>query len=335
MQRPYDFQFGTFYLTVGGLLVATFFWMPLSTSIINLADQIWQEGGYTGVGVGMVMIILAVGVLSCYWGLRLLLDSPTSPTTYQAHLVLIVALCFLAEGAYYWLFREIRDLPQGVAWGGYSVGLLINFFILLGGVAHLFLARRRAFDGHFGHGNEDMHGDDMPQGQKRQPTTIEQEIHAKYLAQGEVAWEFSTIEAKKVNSFYPIPYLPQPDDWLVLRTPQRIVLEMIRSGYDDVLTIGLDLYGDVVFGRSKNDEPGRIALDLGRYGGRDLGVTRQHMLLRPATDGIYVVDLGSRYGTTINGKPLDAYTAVLLPGNCVIGLGQRMLFRVTFADDAS
>ena len=74
----------------------------------------------------------------------------------------------------------------------------------------------------------------------------------------------------------------------------------------------------VMFGRSANKEPGRIALDFGRYDARNLSISRQHLLVQPTIDGIYVVDLGSRYETIINGKFTDAYTAVLLPGNCVI-----------------
>ncbi len=331
MHRRYDFQFGTFFLIAGGLQLATFFLAPFSMPIIGLAEQLGQDNGYTGIEVGMVMAILSTALFSCYWGLRLLLHSPITPKKYQVHLTLLTVLCFLAEGAFFWLYQEIRDLPQPVSWGGYSIGLLINFFVLLTGVAHLYMARRRMFDPY---PEEDDMDDDMS-GQKRQPTTIGQEIYVKYSAQRKTSWDFSATDAQKVKHFYPIPYLPDPDDWLMLRTPVRVILEMMRSGYDDVLTIGLDLYGDMVFGRSQNRRPGRITLDLTDYDCRDLGVSRNHLLVRPTTDGIYIVDLGSRYGTTLNGETLDGHTAVLLPGDCEIILGQRVIFRVTFVNPPS
>ena len=66
--------------------------------------------------------------------------------------------------------------------------------------------------------------------------------------------------------------------------------------------MGLDLYGDVILGRG-DSHPGRIIVNLEPYGARDLGVSREHVMLRPTPTRLFAIDQGSTNRTTVNGVP--------------------------------
>jgi hypothetical protein len=275
----------------------------------------------------MLMFILGVALFSSYLGIRRLLNMPESSLLYSAHMVIMVALNFMAQLAFVWLYWEIRRSSLSVSWSGFVIGLTANLVILLVGCLDLYVvlgARRREVGGTA----EDEADQKRNRHRGRTPTAIEEEIYRNYLAQGNTAWAFGSEPVDTLSTFYPVPYLPGKDDWLMLRRPWRIAMEMRRSGYDGYLTIGVDLYGDIVLGRSRNKRVGRITLDLSYYGARRLGVSRNHLLLRTTSEAIYAMDLGSSHGTKIDEESIAPFTALKIHDGCEISLGNRMILRI-------
>lgn len=313
---------------VGGLLMfTTFFVVPSSSSVLGLAETMWRESSYTGLGASMLMFILGVALFACYLGIRRLLNTPESPLLYFVHMGAMLALSLLAQLAFLWLYREIQDKALSVSWSGFVIGLVTNLVILLVACLDLYLvvdARNREA----AYVNEDERVEPEPaESRERAPSAIEVQIYQNYLAQDSRAWAFGEAPVEAIDTFHPVPYRPEKDDWLILRRPWRLVLEMRRSGYPGVLTAGVDLYGDIVLGRSRNKKVGRITYDLSDYDARRLGVSRHHLLLRATGDALYVIDLGSSHGTKVDQELIDPFTAFKIHDGCEISLGNRFILR--------
>ncbi|HOA22789.1 MAG: FHA domain-containing protein [Aggregatilineales bacterium] len=122
--------------------------------------------------------------------------------------------------------------------------------------------------------------------------------------------------------YHALPYKPGPDDNLLLREPWRVRLELYVQ--QKPMHLGLDLYGDVVLGRGKS-KPGLIVVDLDEYNALELGVSRQHLLLRPTARHLFAIDQGSTNGTTINSMPLGRGMARALADEDLINLGNMVL----------
>lgn len=136
-----------------------------------------------------------------------------------------------------------------------------------------------------------------------------------------------TIKAEDldVKEFVRLPSTPKrksQDDKSVVSW--RIIL---LSGQRSPL--GLDIYDDVFVGR----EVGGIEpdLDLSVYGAGPLGVSRQHALLRPSQNGLFLIDLGSTNGTFYNGQRLREGVPQKLKDNDTLTFG-RLHFNIKFAD---
>lgn len=88
--------------------------------------------------------------------------------------------------------------------------------------------------------------------------------------------------------------------------------------------IGYDIVGDTLVGRGwESDSP--IDLDLEWYGGPEDGISRHHALLRPTTDHLAIIDLGSVYGTYLNGALLAEGIEYPLGHDDWLTLGQLFL----------
>ncbi len=123
-------------------------------------------------------------------------------------------------------------------------------------------------------------------------------------------------------TFYPLPYQPEPGDTLLLAEPWRIVLEMIDE--DKRMVLGLDLYGDVILGRGQS-RPGHIILNLDPYNAQQMGVSREHLMLRPTRSHLYAIDQGSTNGTLVNGARLGRGIATRLANEDLIRVGNLMM----------
>lgn len=90
--------------------------------------------------------------------------------------------------------------------------------------------------------------------------------------------------------------------------------------------IGIDIVGDVILGRG-NGSSGGPDLNLDPYGGFDTGVSRQHAILRPSRNALYLIDLSSTNGTWHNALKLGSGTTRAIANNDTITLG-RLTFTV-------
>lgn len=88
------------------------------------------------------------------------------------------------------------------------------------------------------------------------------------------------------------------------------------SAHPDQKLLALEVHDDVVVGRTGSGI--KPDLDLTRYGGGILGVSRRHALLRPSSDGLQLIDLGSTNGTFCNGSRISAGIGCTLEESSVI-----------------
>jgi pSer/pThr/pTyr-binding forkhead associated (FHA) protein len=64
----------------------------------------------------------------------------------------------------------------------------------------------------------------------------------------------------------------------------------------------------MIVGRSDPQSNSFPDVDLGPYGGLDMGVSRRHFRLTRTGDQFYIEDLGAMNGTVVNGQKLPPYT---------------------------
>lgn len=64
----------------------------------------------------------------------------------------------------------------------------------------------------------------------------------------------------------------------------------------------------IIVGRPFSAQQVDSTLDLGVFGAENLGVSRSHIRLWPANEGVFIEDLGSLNGTRVNGVMLPAHT---------------------------
>jgi hypothetical protein len=99
---------------------------------------------------------------------------------------------------------------------------------------------------------------------------------------------------------------PSPEDTdrvrLVPRQPEASAWRLILTVLSDKQsTIGLDVREMLTIGREDPDGT-QPDLDLTPHLALDHGISRQHAVLIPASEALYLVDLDSKNGTWINGE---------------------------------
>lgn len=145
-------------------------------------------------------------------------------------------------------------------------------------------------------------------------------IYSRFIAH-HMPFGFQTRDDRDIT-FHPMPYKPGADDKLLLDEPWRILLELYVE--DQRMVVGLDLHGDLILGRG-NSRPGHIVLSLDEYGAQELGVSREHTMLRPTKSHLYVIDQGSTNGTVVNGAPSGRGVATPLKNEDLLRLGNLVL----------
>jgi hypothetical protein len=108
-----------------------------------------------------------------------------------------------------------------------------------------------------------------------------------------------------------IPKIPNPPPW-------RIILQVDGPGQT---TIGLDVRQPLVIGRLDPDGEHDPDLDLTSHLASEHGVSRQHAILIPAPEALYLADLESANGTWVNGQYLDPGVRYVLSAGDRIELG--------------
>lgn len=82
----------------------------------------------------------------------------------------------------------------------------------------------------------------------------------------------------------------------------------------------LEVIDSAAFGRGHTAD---ISMD--RYDKGNMGISRQHAMIRPSQRALYFFDLGSTNGTTHNGVPVGSGSAIPLTQGDVIRLGRLTL----------
>jgi len=106
----------------------------------------------------------------------------------------------------------------------------------------------------------------------------------------------------------------------------RIELHGLKPG---IAPQGFDLFGDVTIGRTTSEAA--VDIDMEPYRASELGISRQHAMLRPTKNSLYLFDLNSTNGTRYNGIPLGSGIARALSNNDTITLG-NLTFEVKIID---
>jgi K+-sensing histidine kinase KdpD len=83
--------------------------------------------------------------------------------------------------------------------------------------------------------------------------------------------------------------------------------------------LGLDINGEVVLGREGDAQD---TVSLKDYDADQLGVSRRHAMLRPTDTKLYIFDLGSTNGTSLNGRSIGVNTPYSLSNGDLLSLGK-------------
>ncbi len=82
---------------------------------------------------------------------------------------------------------------------------------------------------------------------------------------------------------------------------------------------------EIIVGRSDPQSNSYPDVDLGPYGGLDLGVSRRHFRLTRTGDQFYIEDLGAMNGTVVNDQRLPPHTLQPLRTGDHIAIGKMAL----------
>lgn len=89
----------------------------------------------------------------------------------------------------------------------------------------------------------------------------------------------------------------------------RLRLEAIEETNHMVVAVQ---EGDMVMGRGDTVAAYAPEIDLAPFGAYRLGVSRRHVILRHKDEALFLVDLGSRNGTILNGVQIERDTPKIL-----------------------
>lgn len=95
-------------------------------------------------------------------------------------------------------------------------------------------------------------------------------------------------------------------------------------------TLQIPNRGELIVGRSDPQSNSYPDVDLGPYGGLDLGISRRHFRLTRNGDHFYLEDLNALNGSIVNGQRIPPYTLHPLRSGDRITLGKmEMVFEVS------
>lgn len=116
-----------------------------------------------------------------------------------------------------------------------------------------------------------------------------------------------------------IAYRPAPHIDPGIRPVWRVRFDL---AYDPSRCFGLEINDEIHFGRG-DEAPDNVSLS--RYNAEELGVSRDHILLRPTDTHLYVLDTGSTNGTWRNGQSIGVNVPYSLSNGDVLRLGELEL----------
>lgn len=108
-----------------------------------------------------------------------------------------------------------------------------------------------------------------------------------------------------------VPRVPEPQSW-------RVIFQVTGPTSS---TVGLDVRQSLVVGRDDPEGGHSADLDLTSFQAQEHGVSRQHAVLIPTDDGLFLTDLESINGTWVNGEYLEPGQRHLLIAGDQVELG--------------
>ena len=124
--------------------------------------------------------------------------------------------------------------------------------------------------------------------------------------------------APATTGAYPPTHVPYPA--VGARTASLVVLSPPPPA-----TLQVPDRAELIVGRSDPQSNSYPDVDLGPYGGLELGVSRRHFRLTRNGDQFYIEDLSSMNGTVVNGQRIPPHTLhPLRPGDRIV-LGKMEL----------
>ena len=117
--------------------------------------------------------------------------------------------------------------------------------------------------------------------------------------------ELRKLQTRKLNENTLISEsMPEHELALEIGLPKMIALAIPEMQ----MRIMLQVTGDILVGRSFEENETGDYLDLRQFGAEDLGVSRKHLRLWSENGELFVEDLASTNGTSVNGVRLIART---------------------------
>jgi hypothetical protein len=86
---------------------------------------------------------------------------------------------------------------------------------------------------------------------------------------------------------------------------------------------------EILLGRADAQSSTIPDLDLGPYGGAELGISRRHAMIRRGEDTLTLIDLGSTNGTHLNGQRLIPHQPRVLRDGDEVRMG-KLVFHLFF-----
>ena len=123
--------------------------------------------------------------------------------------------------------------------------------------------------------------------------------------------------------FQHVPRTPALRDRLLWQEiqPWQIIIMPTQNPRD---FLALELQGDIVIGSNAAADTD-LDVNLAYLDGYERGVSRRHILLRPSRERLYVIDLNSTNGTSVNGMPSPVGEAHALRDSDLLTLGRMHL----------
>ncbi len=107
----------------------------------------------------------------------------------------------------------------------------------------------------------------------------------------------------------------------------RLRIDFFGAG--EALIIDFSIIKQVLLGRLDLQEKHSWMIDLTPHGAYQLGVSRQHAIIRHQDNKLEIIDQGSRNGTSVNGIRLAPNTPRILKNGDTLAMGQ-MRMQISF-----
>ena len=108
--------------------------------------------------------------------------------------------------------------------------------------------------------------------------------------------------------------------------PWQIVFQLLTP---EAPEISVNITSPAVVGRSDDLSPMRPDLDLAEHGAEEAGISRQHAILLPSDNGVFLVDLDSTNGSWMNREFLEPGKKYPIKSGAQVELGNlKMVVQV-------